>query len=38
MSPDESNDLAWLTLARAEELMDAAESTRVIRKLGALRG
>jgi 8-oxo-dGTP pyrophosphatase MutT (NUDIX family) len=38
MSPDESNDLAWLTLERAEELMDAPESTRVIRKLGALRG
>ena len=38
MHPDESNDLAWLTLARAEELMDAPESARVIRKLGALRG
>ena len=38
MHPDESNDLAWLTLERAEELMDAPESTRVIRKLGALLG
>jgi len=38
MHPDESNDLAWFTLPRAEELMNAPESTRVIRKLGALSG
>lgn len=38
MHPDESNDLAWFTLARAEELMNAPESTRVIRKLGAVSG
>ncbi|HEY4640354.1 MAG TPA: NUDIX domain-containing protein [Thermoanaerobaculia bacterium] len=38
MRPDESNDLAWLTLARANELMDAPESARVIRKLGVMLG
>lgn len=38
MHPDESNDLAWVTLARAEQLMNAPESTRVIRKLGVWRG
>jgi 8-oxo-dGTP pyrophosphatase MutT (NUDIX family) len=31
--PDESNDLAWVSLARAEALMNAPESSRVIRKL-----
>lgn len=34
--PDESNDLAWVTLQRAEELMNAPESRRVIRKLATL--
>jgi 8-oxo-dGTP pyrophosphatase MutT (NUDIX family) len=29
----ESNDLAWVTLDRAEELMNAPESARVIRKI-----
>ena len=38
IDPNESNDLAWVTLARAEELMNAPESSRVIRKLGALSG
>jgi 8-oxo-dGTP pyrophosphatase MutT (NUDIX family) len=38
MDDEESNDLAWFTLQRAEELMNAPESSRVIRKLGALRG
>jgi len=38
MDDEESNDLAWFTLERAEELMNAPESSRVIRKLGALRG
>jgi len=38
MHPDESNDLAWVTLERAEQLMNAPESTRVIRKLGVWRG
>lgn len=38
MDRNESNDLAWFTLARAEELMNAPESSRVIRKLGALIG
>jgi len=38
MHDEESNDLAWFTLQRAEELMNAPESSRVIRKLGALRG
>ena len=38
MHPDESNDLAWFTLPRAEELMNAPESSRVIRKLGAMSG
>ena len=31
---DESNELAWVSLARGEELMNAPESSRVIRKLG----
>ena len=38
MRDDESNALAWVSLARAEELMAAPESTRVIRKLGELLG
>jgi ADP-ribose pyrophosphatase YjhB (NUDIX family) len=38
MAIEESNDLAWVTLERAEELMSAPESTRVIRKLGVLLG
>jgi len=38
MDRNESNDLAWVTLARAEELMNAPESTRVIRKLGVSIG
>jgi 8-oxo-dGTP pyrophosphatase MutT (NUDIX family) len=38
MDDEESNDLAWFTLERAEELMNAPESSRVIRKLGALLG
>jgi 8-oxo-dGTP pyrophosphatase MutT (NUDIX family) len=38
MRTDESNDLAWVTLERAEVLMNAPESTRVIRKLGVMLG
>lgn len=38
MHPDESNDLAWVTLERAAVLMNAPESTRVIRKLGVMLG
>lgn len=32
----ESNDLAWVTLARAAELMPGPESQRVLRKIGRL--
>ena len=38
MHPDESNDLAWVTLERAAALMNAPESNRVIRKLGVMLG
>ena len=38
MHPDESNDLAWVTLERAAVLMNAPESTRVIHKLGVMLG
>jgi len=38
MDAAESNDLAWVTLERAAVLMNAPESNRVIRKLGAILG
>jgi 8-oxo-dGTP pyrophosphatase MutT (NUDIX family) len=38
MRDDESNDLAWMSLERAEALMNAPESSRVIRKLGCRTG
>jgi 8-oxo-dGTP pyrophosphatase MutT (NUDIX family) len=36
LDPHESNDLLWVTLDRAEALMNAPESSRVIRKLERL--
>ena len=36
MDPVESNDLAWVTLDRAVEMMNEEASTRAIRKIGTL--